>query len=71
MITFLISQQKHNYVVTPHLNRLDETVLMMGHNIHFKGILWKIISCTPSYLEHNVNQPCVIWQLRSLLKLSP
>ena len=24
------------YVVTPHLNRLDETVQMRGHNIRFK-----------------------------------
>ena len=32
------------YVVTHHLNRLDETVQMMGHNIHFKGVIWKIIS---------------------------
>ena len=31
------------YVVTPHLNHLDETVLMMGHNIRFKGVIWKII----------------------------
>ena len=31
------------YVVTPHLNRLDETVLMMGHNIRFKGVICKII----------------------------
>ena len=23
------------YVVTPHLNRLDETVQMRGHNIYF------------------------------------
>ena len=31
-IIFLISQRKHN-VVTPHWNCLDETVLMMGHNM--------------------------------------
>ena len=24
------------YVVTPHLNRLDETVQMMGHNIGYQ-----------------------------------
>ena len=24
------------YVVTPHLNRLDETVQMKGHNIWFR-----------------------------------
>ena len=38
---FLISQQKH--VVTPHKNRLSETVLMMGHNKGFKGVIRKII----------------------------
>ena len=42
MIVFLISQPK-TYVVTPHLNRLSETVLMMGFNIRFKGVIWKII----------------------------
>ena len=31
------------YVVTPHLNRLGETVHMMGRNIRFKGAIWKII----------------------------
>ena len=30
---FLISQRKH--IVTPHLNRLTETVLMVGHKIFF------------------------------------
>ena len=32
------------YVVTPHYNRLDETVLMMGHKICFYGEIWLIIS---------------------------
>ena len=32
------------YVVTPHLNRLIETVQMMGHNICFYTELTKIIS---------------------------
>ena len=36
MIIFLISHQ--TYDVTPHLNRLDETVQMRGHNICFKQI---------------------------------
>ena len=27
------------YVVTPQQNRRDETVLMMGHNTCFKGVL--------------------------------
>ena len=40
-IIFLISQKKN--VVTPHYNRLAKTVLMMGHNIIFKGGIWKII----------------------------
>ena len=34
-IIFLVSQQKH--VVTPHYNRLGETILMMGHSICFMG----------------------------------
>ena len=32
-----------SYVVIPHLNRLDETVQMRGHNIWFKGEIRKII----------------------------
>ena len=31
------------YIVTPHKNRLNETVLMMGHNIHIERIIWKVI----------------------------
>ena len=31
------------YVVTPHQNRLDETVVMMGHKICFYGELWLLI----------------------------
>ena len=42
------------YVVTPHLNGLDETVQMRGHNIYFYEELTKIIpnyhKNTPSYL---------------------
>ena len=30
--------------MTTHENRLDKTVLMMGHKILFKGVIWKIIS---------------------------
>ena len=30
-------------VVTPHFNCLGETILLMGHNILFKGVLWEII----------------------------
>ena len=55
-IIFLISQKI--YVVTPHQNCLAETVLMMGHNICFKGILWKIslnYPFYPFYLEHWFN----------------
>ena len=36
------------YVVTPHLNRLDETVQMRGHNIWFYTELTKI---NPNYYE--------------------
>ena len=31
------------YVVTPHYNRLTETVLTRGHNACFYGKRWKII----------------------------
>ena len=31
------------YVVTPHLNRLNETVQMRGHNICFRSKIRKII----------------------------
>ena len=34
------------YVVTPHLNRLDKTVQMRGHNIWFHSKIRKII---PNY----------------------
>ena len=34
------------YVVTPHLNRLVETVQMRGHNVYFYAELTKII---PNY----------------------
>ena len=34
------------YVVTPHKNRLSETVLMMGHKICFYGEKWLI---TPKF----------------------
>ena len=37
------------YVVTPHLNRLDETVLIMGLNISFKGEIRKLIAKLPFY----------------------
>ena len=40
-------------VVTPYQNRLNETVLMMGHRIYFYGNIWiiirKIIPVIPSY----------------------
>ena len=43
------------YDVTPHLNRLNETVQMRGHNICFYAKLTEIIpnyhQITPSYLE--------------------
>ena len=40
------------YVVTPHLNRLIETVQMRGHNICFYAELTKII---PNY--HQIFPP--------------
>ena len=45
-MTVLISHQK-TYVVTPHLNRHSKTVLMIGHNIHFK-----------EYGKLSLNYPC-------------
>ena len=45
------------YVVTPHLNRLGETVQMRGHNIWFQAekrkfiIIPQLSSNTPFYLE--------------------
>ena len=30
------------YVVTPHYNRINETILMMGHNVCLEGTIWKI-----------------------------
>ena len=31
------------YAVTPQSNRLSEMVLLMGHNLCFKEVIWKII----------------------------
>ena len=31
------------YVLNPNLNCLNEMVLIMDHNICFKGVIWKII----------------------------
>ena len=47
--------------MTPHLNRLDETVLTMGHKICFYGIIWIIISKL-SLL------PLLIWSTEMLMK---
>ena len=46
------------YVVTPHLNRLNEMVLLMGHNLCFKeyGKLSLNYLFYPSYLEHCLKQ---------------
>ena len=41
-ITFSYFSLKTN-IVTLHLNSLDQMVLIVGHNIHFKVVLWKII----------------------------
>ena len=40
------------YVVTPHLNRLVETVQMRGHNIYFGAELTKIIPNYNQILPH-------------------
>ena len=37
--------------MTPHLNRLDETVQMRGHNIWFRREIRKLSSNTPSYIK--------------------
>ena len=42
------------YVLTPHSNHLEETVLMMGHKICFNGKMW-IINPELSHL------PRLIW----------
>ena len=40
-LVFLFSQLKH--ILLPLIkNRLGETVLMMGHKMSFKGVIWKI-----------------------------
>ena len=31
------------YFVTPHLNRLGKMILVMGRDMSFKGVIWKII----------------------------
>ena len=41
--TFVNFAFKHIYIVTPHLNRLDETVQMRGHNIWFQHDIRKLI----------------------------
>ena len=47
--------------MTPHENRLNVTVLMVGHKICFCGEIWliiRIIPVTPSYLEHCDTEKC-------------
>ena len=52
IIIFLSSHRNHN-VVTPHLNRLIETVQMRGHNICFYAVLTKIF---PHYSPTSIKQ---------------
>ena len=52
------------YVVTPHQNRLDETVLMMGHKICFYGELWLLIPKL-SLL------PLLIWSTDPIYQMNP
>ena len=40
------------YVMTPHLNHLDETVQMRDHNMCFYAELTKII---PNYMYHKLH----------------
>ena len=49
------------YIATPHQNRLDEMVLMRGHNICtcIHGAIRKIIPITLSYLDHCCNNESV------------
>ena len=57
------------YVVTPHLNRLAETVQMKGHNIYFMQKRQKL-SLSPnifSYLERVVRWGWVNFQFRGVL----
>ena len=57
------------YVVTPHLNRLSKTVLMMDHYIRLKEKIWKIIpklSLLPSYLEHTYISNDWLWTQAAL-----
>ena len=32
---------------------------MMGHNIRFNGVIWKMISFTPFYLKHCIQQAAI------------
>ena len=43
--------------MTPHENRLNETVLMVGHK-KFLANYPRIIPVTPSYLEHCDTEKC-------------
>ena len=50
IIFFLFPNE--NMYCDPSLEPSRWDVLMMGRSIPFKGVLWKIISFIPSYLEH-------------------
>ena len=41
--------------------------LIMGHNIHFEGVIWKTIPFTPSYLEHCFSTEGKFFSARVLL----
>ena len=57
------------YVMTPHLNRLEETVQMRGHNIWFQReirkiipqilLLSRILSRLEQYVRAGLNQCCM------------
>ena len=52
------------YVVTPHLNRLDETVQMRGHDIRFYAELTKTF---PKY--HQILPLISDWRIRKHFKI--
>ena len=48
------------YVVTPHLNRLGKTILVMRRDMSYKEVIWKIIP------EFSL-LPILIWRIAVLV----
>ena len=66
------SCQNENICCDPSLKPLGKTVLMMGHNICFKGVIWKIIpklSLLPLLIWTTGNS-CGSWQPSKFVTLS-